>query len=174
MLVASSAVKIAKTQTGSKDTIVRMTNLFETKNNVDEIGTFFRFLIKEAKIRKPTNAHEVRKAEFNYEWYKLGFFTDWHTSGKAIALCFGLPDTLRDSIKKAVMTNGMGMPLIDPFALHTVLVEEVVVLFDDALWHWRDLVRGIEKVRANSHRLPVSALTRFTEPKSRLPQPRLP
>src|ERR1700733_5954443 len=127
MLVASSAVKIAKTQTGSKDTIVRMTNLFETKNNVDEIGTFFRFLIKEAKIRKPANAHDVRKAEFNYEWYKLGFFTDWHTSGKAIALCFGLPDTLRDSIKKAVMTNGMGMPLIDPFALHTVLVEEVVV-----------------------------------------------
>ena len=113
---------------------------------MDEIGTFFRFLIKDTK-QEPTYAYE---AEIGYEWYKLGFFTDWHTSGKAIALCFGLPDVLRDSIKKAVMTNGMGMPLVDPFALHTVLAEEVVVLFDHALWHWRHLVRGIEKVRANS------------------------
>ena len=143
--------------------------LIRNENDIDEIGTFFRFLIKEAKQRKPTNAYDVRKAEFDYEWYKLGFFTDWHPSGKVIALCFGFPETLRDSIKKAVTTNGMKMPLVDPFALHTVLVEEVVALFDQALWHWRDLVRGIEKVRANSRRLPISALTWFAEPKSELP-----
>ena len=139
------------------------------ENNVDEIGTFFRFLIKDAKIRKPANARDVRKAEFAYEWYKLGFFTDWHTSGKVIALCFGVPETLKDSIKKAVTTNGMGMPLVDPFTLHTVLVEEAVALFDQSLWHWRDLVRNIELVRANRCRLPISALTWFAEPKNGIP-----
>src|SRR4051794_35703727 len=76
---ASSAVKMAKTQTVSKDTVC-MTHLHERKNDVDEIGTFFRFLVKEVKQPKPTNAHDVRRAEFYYEWYKLGFFTDWHKS----------------------------------------------------------------------------------------------
>jgi hypothetical protein len=58
---------------------------------------------------------------------------------------------VKDSIVKAVMTNGMRIPLVDPFALHTVLIEEVVALFDQALWHCRDLVRKIEKVRVNSN-----------------------
>jgi hypothetical protein len=73
-----------------------------------------------------------------------------------IALCFDLPKPLKNSIKEAVMTKGMEIPLVDPFALHTVLVEEVVALFDHALWHWRDLVREIEKLRAYSRRLPIS------------------
>ena len=133
--------------------------LIRNEIDVDEIGTFFRFLIKDAKQRKPTNAQDVRKAEFGYDWYRLGFFTDWHTSGKAVTLCFGLPDMVKDSIVKAVRTNGMRIPPVDPFALHTVLVEEVVALFDQALWHWRDLVRRIEKVRVNSNRLSISALT---------------
>src|SRR5439155_16917682 len=107
---------------------------------------FFRFLIKEAKQNEPDNAEDVRKAAFGYQWYKFGFFTDWHPSGKVVALSFGLPDMLKDSITTALTTNGMGISLIDPFALHTTLVEEVVAFFDQALWHCRDLVRNIEKV----------------------------
>src|SRR3984885_9944314 len=139
--------------------------LIRNENDVDEIGTFFRFLIKEAN-QQSTNPYDVRKTEPDYEWYKLGFFTDWHSSGKVITLCFGLPDILKNPIIEAVMTNEMGTPLVGPFALHTVLVEEVVALFDRALWNWRHLVRGIEKVRANCRRLPISALTWFVEPKS--------
>jgi hypothetical protein len=120
--------------------------LVRNENDVDETGTFFRFLIKEAKQRKPTNAQDVREAKFDYDWYKLSFFTDWHTSGKVNTLCFGLPNMLKDSIVKAVRTKGMGIPLVDPFTLHAVLIEEVVALFDQALWHCRDLVRKIEKV----------------------------
>jgi hypothetical protein len=147
--------------------------LIRNENDVDEIGTFFRFLIKETRQRKPTNAQDVRKAEFGYDWYKLSFFTDWHTSGKAIALCFGLPDMMKDSIVKAVRTNGMRIPLVDPFTLHAVLIEEVVALFDQALWHWRDLVRRIEKVRVNSNRLSISALTWLSEPDNGIPSTRL-
>jgi hypothetical protein len=147
--------------------------LTRNDNDADEIGTFFRFLIKEAKQRTPTNAHHVRKVEFAYDWYKLSFFTDWHTSGKVITLCFGLPDMVKDSIVKAVRTNGMKIPLVDPFALHAVLIEEVVALFDQALWHWRDLVRRIEKVRVNSNRLSISALTWLSEPDNGIPSTRL-
>jgi hypothetical protein len=147
--------------------------LIRNDNDADEIGTFFRFLIKEAKQRKPTNARDVRKAEFDYDWYKLGFFTDWQTSGKVITFCFGLPDMMKDSIVKAVRTNGMRIPLVDPFALHTVLIEEVVALFDQELWRWRDLVRKIEKVRVNSNRLSISALTWLSEPDNGIPSTRL-
>ena len=131
--------------------------------DVDEIGTFFRFLIKDAKKEKPTNAYDIHKPEVDYEWYKLGFFTDWHTSGKVITLCFGLPNMVKDSIVKAVRTNGMRVPLMDPFALHAILIEGVVALFDQALWHCRDLVRKIEKVRVNSNRLSISVLTWLSE-----------
>jgi hypothetical protein len=125
--------------------------LIRNGTDVDEIGTFFRFQIKDAKQQKPANAQDVRKAEFGYDWHTLSFFTDWHTSGTVITLCFGLPNMMKDSIMKAVKTNGMRIPFVDPFALHTVLVEEVVALFDQALWHWRDLVRRIEKVRVNGN-----------------------
>jgi len=147
--------------------------LIRNENDVDEIGTFFRFLIKETRQRKPTNAQDVRKAEFGYDWYKLSFFTDWHTSGKVIALCFGLPDMMKDSVVEAVRTNEVRIPLVDPFTLHAVLIEEVVALFDQALWHWRDLVRRIEKVRVNGNRLSISALTWLSEPDNGIPSTRL-
>jgi hypothetical protein len=147
--------------------------LIRNENDVDEIGTFFRFLIKETRQRKPNNAQDVRKAEFGYDWYKLSFFTDWHTSGKVIVLCFGLPDMMKDSIVKAVKKNGMSIPLVDPFTLHAVLIEDVVALFDQALWHWRDLVRRIEKVRVNSNRLSISALTWLSEQDNGIPSTRL-
>jgi hypothetical protein len=141
--------------------------------DVDEIGTFFRFLIKDAKQQKPTNAQDVRKAEFGYDWHKLSFFTDWHASGPVITFCFGLPNMVKDSIMKAVRENGMRIPLVDPFTLHTILIEEVVALFDQALWRWRDLVRKIEKVRVNSNRLSISALTWLSEPDNGIPSTRL-
>jgi hypothetical protein len=147
--------------------------LIRNENDVDEIGTFFRFLIKEVKQRKPTNAQDVRRAEFDYDWYKLSFFTDWHPSGRVIILCFGLPNMVKDSIVESVKTKGMRMPLVDPFALHTVLIEEVVALFDQELWRWRDLVRKIEKVRVNSNRLSISALTWLSEPGNGIPSTRL-
>jgi hypothetical protein len=115
------------------------------EKDINERGSFFRFLIKEVKFRGHSNAEDVRKAEFDYEWHKLGFFTDWLASGKLVALCFGLPDELKDSIMRSLRKSDTEMALKNPFALHAFLVEEIVALFDSALWHCRHLVRHVEK-----------------------------
>lgn len=126
-----------------------------TNKEVNESGTFFRFLIKEAKHREPNNASAVRNASFGYEWYKLGFFTNWHSSGKIVAFCFNLPLPLKDAITQSLKATRVDSALTDPFVLHTVVIEHVVALFDEALWHCRDVVRNIEKVRGQ-HSISVS------------------
>src|SRR5437762_14120881 len=120
--------------------------MFGNGKCVDESGTFFRFLIKQVKCREPMNANDARKVTLIYTWHKLGFFTSWHTLGKVVALCFDLPHSLKDAITRSVRTTGSPPATIDEaFVIHTTLVEEVVALFDTALWQCRDLVRNIEK-----------------------------
>jgi hypothetical protein len=98
------------------------------------------------KRREPTNANEARQVLLGYTWHKLGFFTSWCSSGKVAVFCFDLPHSLKDAITLSLGKAG-SPALTDAFSVHTTLVEEVVALFDTALWQCRDLVRNIEKVR---------------------------
>jgi hypothetical protein len=99
------------------------------------------------KRREPTNANDARKVGLDYTWHKLGFFTSWNSTGKFVVLCFDLPHSLKDAITRSLRPAPFPPAAMDAFAVHTTLVGEVVALFDTALWHCRDLVRNIEKVR---------------------------
>jgi hypothetical protein len=97
-----------------------------------------RFLIKET-TRKPL----VCQSQYSYIWYKLGFATYW-TPSQSVLLCFSLPAELQESVIAAMV------PLraieSSPFALMAVVLEEILDMYDKAVWTWRKRVREIEQV----------------------------
>lgn len=106
-------------------------------------GLLFRFLIKE-----PHEPGQIihNNSQADYVWHRLGFFTSWTPSCSTTFFCFDLPTGLQDSIKAALCRSGTELQLTDPFAVHTVLVDEIVALYDQALWSLREQVRNLEKV----------------------------
>ncbi|KAH6696618.1 hypothetical protein BKA61DRAFT_741568 [Leptodontidium sp. MPI-SDFR-AT-0119] len=103
----------------------------DTSANLESYGLLFRFLVKE--LHEPGQfIYNASRAD--YVWHRLGFFTSWTPSSSTIFICFDLPTGLQDSLKAAL--------------LHTVLVGEIVALYDQALWSSREQVRNFEKNRA--------------------------
>jgi len=93
-------------------------------------------LIKEPL--KTTDFHTTCKVN-SHVWHKVGFCTAW-SSRSNIILCFGLPSSLQNSMSTfSELQHG------DPFALHTLCIEKVLLCYDTALWAWRDCVREIEQ-----------------------------
>lgn len=52
-------------------------------------------------------------------------------------------------IKKGLSGQASQLSLSQPFAIHSVLLECIVILFDKAVWAWRDQVRHTEENRAS-------------------------
>ena len=63
-----------------------------------------------------------------------------------MALCFGLPPSLKQSLSYSLTDSKNTLQLSDPFAFHSILIQEVIVIYDAALWACRDVIRDLEKV----------------------------
>lgn len=109
--------------------------------NTKQLGSHFRFLVKEAIKPTPLLNHAC-PIKPSYVWHRLGFYTNWIPSKNALVLCFGLPLFLKQSLSEVAQLH-----VEDPFSFHTILIEKVIALYDIALWSWRDLVRDSENVR---------------------------
>jgi hypothetical protein len=46
-----------------------------------------------------------------------------------------------------LLTGGPKTRVRDPFELHSIVLEEVIILFDQSVWACRHVVRNVEKVR---------------------------
>jgi hypothetical protein len=109
--------------------------------NTKQLGSHFRFLVKEAIKPTPRLDHAFPIKE-SYVWHRLGFYTTWIPSKNTLVLCFGLPLSLKRSLSDIAQLH-----IEDPFSFHTILIEKVIALYDMALLSWRDLVRASENVR---------------------------
>ena len=111
----------------------------------------FRFLIKEPSHQQNTTVDRQEGNKASYKWHKAAFFTAWQCKNTSIILCFDLPRFLQESILQSVIGSGTKLRAEDPFAIHAIIVEQIAVLFDRAVWAWRDLVRGLEKNRVSPY-----------------------
>src|SRR4051812_39593150 len=104
------------------------------------IGSQLRLQIKQpAEIIPP--ASRAYSIDANYVWHHLRVSIQWTPFKNVIVLCFGLPPSLKNSF-----SNLAELRLDDPFSFYTILVEDVLKLYDKALWSWRDRVRDLEQV----------------------------
>lgn len=79
-----------------------------------------------------------------YVWDNMGFFTNWLSADHQVTLCFDLPLALQARSQSALFLD-QGLNLNDPYSSHTIIVGEVLSLFDLSVWSLRDSVRMLEK-----------------------------
>lgn len=81
----------------------------------------------------------------------MGCFTLWKLGHLNVVICFDLDELAEDRLQECFRQRN---PTIfrDPYAVHSILVEEAVRMFDTSVWALRDLVRALEKVQLAASR----------------------
>ena len=98
--------------------------------------TWSRFLIKKI-LSKHSN-------QLLYGWDKMSIHTKW-TPASMLVLCFDVPATTQAKIEQEV-SHHHRYDSTDMYAMHIVILNEIVQLFDESVWALRDEIRQIEKV----------------------------
>jgi hypothetical protein len=63
-----------------------------------------------------------------------------------VYLCLDMPAPLQDSITNIMTGMESEYYFEDPYFMHKIIIEEVIALYDRAVWSFRALVRGTEMV----------------------------
>ena len=133
-------------------------------SEIDFIGSFFRFLIKQVEIvvkqgpmRSMTGTNIRSGGEsVEYSWEFLGLYSIWTTTDDPriedpiytqILLCFDLNAQMRDASIEYFQRSNNESIANDPFGVHATFLEPLVLEYDDALWGFRTPVRNYEKVQ---------------------------
>jgi hypothetical protein len=96
------------------------------------------------------NMHEngieyVMDPEEKYTWYEMGYFTFWKGNTCRV-LCVDTPRDLPENLEKALEPRSPSLEFGDPFAMHTELLDQIVLYYEISVWRVRDPVRNLEKV----------------------------
>ena len=81
-----------------------------------------------------------------YEWYGMNFITTWISPTSRLMVCFDTPQSLFASLAKTVSSSSRTLDTAGIYALHIVMIDEVLKLFDTAVWSLRDTIREAELV----------------------------
>lgn len=82
-------------------------------------------------------------SETHYSWLQVTVLVQFQMkTGQQVVFFINLPADLEEQIQETLSTTHKD----NPFIWHTILTQQVQVLYDDAVWSMRDLVRSVEKV----------------------------
>lgn len=140
--MGSSAVKISTTTSGSSKATVRTNSsppYLQCSGLQQSTASWFRFLVKQVAVRGSVHRQE-------YAWYEMAFFTRWSSCGRNIALCFNVPQPLQERLRTLLVSASTNAKLSHIYSIHSIIVDEIVWLYDRAVWSLRDGVRELEMV----------------------------
>jgi hypothetical protein len=119
-------------------------------------GTWFRCLVKmvrkvqedpsEKEAEYVTDKKDKEKKRKDYTWFEMGIFTRWDDGAKCKVLCVDTPSDLPEKLEAALKKRPSHLNFQDPFAMHTDLLDQIMVYYDISVWRVRDPVRVREKV----------------------------
>jgi hypothetical protein len=76
----------------------------------------------------------------------MGFITKWSPPNRNVVICFDAPRALQTRLEEVLSSDREKREVHDPYALHSVIVDEVLAIYDSSVWSLRDLVRSVEQV----------------------------
>lgn len=128
---------------------------YDDEGKATTCSTWFRCLVKMVrKESEPKNCHEdepeyvksSKARKKGYVWFEMGIFTFW--DGKICkVLCVDTPDDLPDRLKGALEKRSSPLEFSDPFAMHTDLLDQIILYYEISAWRVRDPVRKLEESR---------------------------
>lgn len=88
--------------------------------------------------------HGPQSMRHGWEWYEMGFVTCWNASGHVTLLCFDVPAKSQSVIQS--MFCSLTVNTICPYAVFTVISDELLRLYDNSVWSIRNHISQWEAV----------------------------
>jgi hypothetical protein len=89
----------------------------------------------------------------DYKWLMMNFFTRW-TENSHVFICFDAPEDVPTNFLAALRAHhGSDSGVLQPYALHAILMHILVPMYDKSIWDMSERVRGIEKVCNTSNQV---------------------
>lgn len=109
--------------------------------------TWEKLDIENGRLWNPTiPIHGPRSIQHGWEWYEMCFFVHWTPLSTTI-FCFDLPEPLQPTTVKSALTSNMEkIDFSDPYAVFSVLLYELVSLYDSSVWSIRNHICEWESV----------------------------
>lgn len=111
--------------------------------------TWFHFEVKypfteDEKLR--VNKDDSGNQSAEYEWFKMGFATTWRAPDQHTVICFNASKWMKDILRQRLDSGTTSEDLSDPYWVHLILIECVVICYNKSIWNLRDKVRVYEEV----------------------------
>ncbi|OCK81526.1 purine and uridine phosphorylase [Lepidopterella palustris CBS 459.81] len=81
--------------------------------------------------------HGPQSIQHGWEWYEMGFLVHWRPDNTTI-LCLDLPEPLQASIQSALSSSTDEIDFSDPYSFFSILLHEVLSLYDSSVWSLRN------------------------------------
>lgn len=82
----------------------------------------------------------------DYKWLMMNFFTRW-TEDSNVFICFDAPEDFPKHFLAALKArHGGESGVLQPYALHVVLMHLLVPIYDQSIWDMSRRVRTFEEV----------------------------
>ena len=76
----------------------------------------------------------------------MGIFVHWTPSHSTTLLCFDLPGHMKVSSQSALSSNMDNADLSDPYSIFSIVLYELLFLYNESVWSLRNHIRGVESV----------------------------
>lgn len=111
------------------------------RNTIDRCAltdTTFRLIVKRL---------EPQKGPEEYDWLETSFFFRWTDQG-SLLVCFDTPEGFPREFEAALKAHrdDAGKTVRKPYALHVILLDALVPIYDQSIWDLSTRIREIEKV----------------------------
>ena len=76
----------------------------------------------------------------------MGFVVHWRPPEYTTILCFDVPEKLQSLLESALASKSNNIDYTDPYSLVSILIDQVIALYDESVWTMRNHVCSAEEV----------------------------
>ncbi|KAI5236816.1 hypothetical protein E4T43_08397 [Aureobasidium subglaciale] len=102
------------------------------------VETWFRMIVK--SIKSPPKNVEFTQ----YQWYEMSFLSTF-SEKRNILLCLDTPRHLAWNMSEMLLEEENKDAITGPYGLHQVLLEQLMVMYDEGVWDIARIMRNNEK-----------------------------
>ncbi|KAF2179935.1 purine and uridine phosphorylase [Zopfia rhizophila CBS 207.26] len=102
-----------------------------------------------------TPIHGPQSIRHGWEWYEMGFFVHWTPPHSTTLLCFDIPGHMRASLRSALSSSIDNIDLSDPYSVFSIIIYELLSLYNDSVWSLRNHICGVEATRPQDPNYPL-------------------
>ena len=112
----------------------------QTYDSLRPKPTFVKYEAHGAQVHGP------KTVEYGWRWFEMGFFVHWEPSHTTTIFCFDIPESHQILLQQSLSSKQAKLNHADPYSIFSVLVFDILALYDASVWSMRNHVCKWEAV----------------------------